>query len=165
MVSRIEGERFTIVGTLNAVKTDQEFERIPPHMTITRWFQMSEFHRHRFLELAMDKVLTEQDVFQNLTGGRKKHYGENGQFPVREIQGAEIGPWYAFRSLVDGLGSFREGDFYARKFAPHVTDTPARKIAWREQLAIPTVALISAHSEKTTQRVLASFTLGQSKDG
>ena len=165
MVSHIEGERFIIVGTLDAVEADQEFERIPPHMTIVRWFQMSEHHRHHFLERAMDNVLTDQDVYQNLIGGQKKRYGEGKQFPVREIQGAEIGPWHAFHSLVSGVGYFREDDIYAHHFAPHVTDTPDRHVRRREQLAIPTVALISAHSEKPAQRVLAAFTLGQKDNG
>jgi hypothetical protein len=161
----VEGERLIVAATLDPVATGQEFDKIPPHMTVLRWFQMGERHRQRFFEPAMENIFNEQDVFQNLVGTRRKNYGEQGQFPVREIKGAETGPWYGLHSLVMGLGNFREGDVFAHNFAPHITMERTRKVQRGERLAIPTVALISAHSGETTQRVLASYALGSKDNG
>ena len=163
MVSRIEGERLIIAATLDAVETDQEFERIPPHMTVVRWFQMQENRRFRVIA-AMNRLFTDQDVYQDLIGGKAKKYGEQKQFPVRELIGAETGPSYGLRSLVRGLGSFRADDIYADTFSAHVTDTEERRVRRGEKIALATVALISAHSDKPYQRVVESFSLGLKED-
>lgn len=159
MVSRIEGERFLIVGTLDAVETGQEFERIPQHMSIGVWFQFYE-RQQKFLTGAMRRVFEGQDLYQKLEGGRHRRLGENKRFPAREMLGAEQGPWYGMHALVKGLGKYRADDEYADTFLPHITDQPDRKIKKGEQLAIPTVALIRAHSDEALQSVVAAYELG-----
>lgn len=163
MVSRIEGERLIIAATLDAVETGQEFEQIPPHMTIVRWFQLQENRLFR-LTGAMDRIFSDQDVYQNLVGGKAKKYGEERQFSVREILGAETGPSFALRAFVRSLGAFPRDDIYADTFSAHVTDSPERKVKRKEKLAIPTVALISAHTGEPLQRVVSSYALGSPQD-
>jgi len=164
MVSHIDGERFLIAATLDPVETDQEFKRIPPHMTIVRWFRMQQEQLFRVTG-AMDRIFTDKDVYQNLVGGKARRYGEDRQFPVREIIGAETGPSSGLRALVKSLGSFREDDPYTDVFAPHVTNDPERRVLKNEQLSLPTVALISANPDEPLQRVVESFALGVSKAG
>ena len=158
MVSHIAGERFLVAATLDAVQTGQEFEHIPPHMTIVRWFQLQQ-NRIPRLTGAMDRIFTDQPLYQQLVGGKSRQYGEEEQFSVREILGAENGPTIALRALIKSLGTFRSDDVYVDTFSPHVTDEPDRQVRKREQLAFPTVALISAHSDKRPQRVVESFNL------
>jgi hypothetical protein len=159
MASHIVGERFIVAATLDPVETGQEFEHIPPHMTVVRWFQLQESWQPR-LTGAMDRIFTDRDVYQNLVGGKARKFGEEGEVSVREILGAEIGPSFALRAFVRSMGLFRQDDVYADTFTAHVTNNPARKVRKNEKLAIPTVALIAAHSDEPMQRVVESFTLG-----
>ena len=158
-MSRIAGERFLIAATLDPAHEGQEFETIPPHMTVVRWFTLPD-HRRKFLDHAMYHVLTDTPVFQELTGGKHARFGEHKEYPVRLIVGAEEAPAWALRTFVKGMGSFRDGDVFADTFNPHVTDTPTRSIERGEQISIPTVALIRAHPEEQMQQVVASYELG-----
>jgi hypothetical protein len=164
MASHIEGERLIIAATLDPVETGQEFERMPPHMTIVRWFQMQE-NRHYRVTGAMDRMFTHQAIYQNLRGAEHATFGEEGQFKVRVLTGVETGPSFGLRALVRSLGSFREDDIYADRFSAHVTDVPGHEVRRGQKLALPTVALISAHSDASVQRVVESFKLGQKNDG
>jgi hypothetical protein len=179
MVSRIEGERLLIAGTVDAVKTGQEFQDMPLHMSLVACFSFPESQR-QFLFNAMDKILTHQDYFQHLVGSRQHHHlGDEHQFPARMLRGAEKegGPSFAFRHLINSLGAFRPDDEHKDTFNPHITDiyerkdrdgkiiVPGQAIAWKQELALPTVALFSAHSERKGQRVLASYSLGKPNRG
>jgi hypothetical protein len=159
MVSHIEGERLIIAATLDPVETGQEFERIPPHMTVVRWFQMQENRQPRVAD-AMYRIFSNKDIYQKLVGGKHRKYGEEKEFSVRELLGAETGPSFALRALVRSMGAFRQDDIYAGTFSPHVTDDPTRIVKKGEKLALPTVALISAHSGESLQHVVEAFTLG-----
>lgn len=160
MTSHIEGERFLIAATLDPVETGDEFERIPPHMSLVGWFQMPENRQFRVTD-AMDRIFTNQDVYQKLKGAEHAQYGPEGQFKARVLTGAETGPSFGLRALVRSLGNFRQDDIYANTFSPHITDEPGFKVRRNQKLALPTVALISAHPDKPLQRVVESFPLRQ----
>lgn len=167
MAERFDGERLIIAATLDPVETGQEFETLPPHMTVVRWFQLPEESRRKRLDFAMQRSLieTEKPVFQNLTGGKLDQFGEHKDVTVRLINGAEIGPSFALIAFVSSLGRFRKDDKFAKTFTPHVTVTPERHVKRGEKLSLPTVALISAREGDPIQRVEAAYDLRSRRDG
>lgn len=160
----IQGERLIIAATLDAVDEGQLFDRIPPHMTVVRWFSLPEAQRP-YLYNAMDQLFTDQNVYQDLQGGEHLLYGEQNDIPVREMLNAQDGPTIALRALIKQIGKFPEGAPFVDVFSPHVSDEPERSVVTHEHIRIPTVALFSAHSDVKGKRVEKSYTLGAHTHG
>ena len=170
MTSRIEGERLIIVGTVNDVVTGQEFDYLPPHMTLAIWHTLSDSRKDDMLG-EMDTLFTNQYLYQNLVGGRHRLLGEQKNIPARMIHGAETEPSFSLIDLIDRIGAFRADDIYAHKFKAHITDmrarrdengeiiTPGFRVKEGRELALSKVALFAAYSDSPLHRVVGSFDL------
>jgi len=174
MTSHIEGERFIIVGTLDeAVSVGEEFDRLPPHTTVLRWFRpLADAHMDRLTDLMDGLVAREEPTaFQMLRGGKRVYLGENKDVPARElVDKNKARPWYstqfALHALVNSLGGYRNiDDPFAHTFYQHATDEPNRKVRPLVRVKVPSLALVSAHSDESTQHLVHAVDLRSEKNG
>ena len=164
----LPGERLLIAAMLDDVQTGEDFDRIPPHMTEVRWFNLQENRRFR-LFAAMDKLFADQPVSvlnesekEPITVGVLNLFGKGfDRFLVRELEGVYTGHNFALHALVKSLGTFDDKDPFKDTFQPHITRTKGLTLRRDEPVLFSSVALISAQEDIPGFRVLENYPLAQ----
>ena len=137
-----------VAATIDPVETGQQFNRIPPHMTVIGWFSFPE-NRRKFLDHTLQHLFGDQPVFQEVVGGNKAFYGPDADIEVTELKHVETGPWFALHALIKSLGQFPDDDEYVDVFSPHVSARDGRTVKKDEPIAFPTVALFKRQPDST----------------
>lgn len=164
----LPGERLLIGAMLDEVETGEDFDRIPPHMTEARWFNLQENRRFR-LFATMNRLFADQPASvlnesekEPITVGVLSLYGKGfDRVLVRELEGVSASHNFALRALVKSLGSFDDEDPFADRFQPHITRTKGLKLRRDEPVSFSSVAIISAQEGVPGYRVLDNYPLGQ----
>ena len=164
----LPGERLLIGAMLNEVETGEDFDRIPPHMTQVRWFNLQENRRFRLLG-AMHRLFDDQPASvlnetekEPITVGVLSLLGKGfDRVLVRELEGVSTAHHFALHALVKSLGSFDDEDPFADRFNPHITRTKGLKLRRDEPVSFSSVAVISAQEGVPGYRVLDNYPLGQ----
>lgn len=156
------GEKLLVAATLEPVVQGQEFETIPPHMTVIGWLAIQASRQH-FLYSALDKIFS-SDYYQDVVGAKAAKYGPENDVPVRTLSNVETAPWFGLHALVESLDGFPEDNFFNDVFSPHVSDTPERKVKKGEHLAFPTVAVFSKIKGIPINHVEAVYPLGEHRE-
>lgn len=161
----LRGEQLIVVATPDPVEAGQKFSRIPLHMTVMGWFSFPEEH-YDTLQQTLSEQFEHQPVFQRTAGGEADYFGDPQQvaersIPVRKMLNVETEPWFALHALVERLGSFPEDTIYKDTYAPHVSDTPERRIKEGEHVAFKTVALFAKDpsQQPKVRQVLEAYQL------
>jgi hypothetical protein len=157
----VTGEKFLVAATLEPVAKGEEFETIPPHMTVIGWLALHANQQH-FLYSALDRIY-KADYYQDVVGAKKAHYGPENDISVRTLKNVETAPWKGLHALIESLDGFPKDNFFNDVFSPHISDTPERKVKRGEHLALPTIAVFSKVKGVPINHVEAVYPLGEQR--
>lgn len=181
-MSHTEGEKLIIVATLDSVKAGQEFETIPPHMSIVGRFALQENRRYRLLE-TLDNLFDGQptSVFDEspdkpVIGGVWGRFDtEDGRKSGRALRNVSDAPGVGVDAVIRSLAAVDLETYvspgsehnamrtFKDEFNPHIINTRERQIWAGERVLFSSVALIGLGAALENKRVLESIQLGKTE--
>lgn len=153
-----EARRLMIAAPLSSVAVREVLPKLPPHVTIIPWFDLSRSDWGEF-DAAMCELTAEED-FSHIFGGESACFGEACDVRVRKLAGVLFGVHAHALGVVHSFGCEVDPQFTGINWAPHVTNTDHYEVAEGEALDLQQIAVFSKDPEDRVKRVEAVYVKG-----
>lgn len=143
-MSARDSETFLLAATIDHVEVGQSLSTAP-HMTVLQWFHETQYPD--FFDRRLDGIFGTPNALGKWVGKSHLRFGKRFEIPVREMVKLEAGttPQNHLHLTTKALMLSLGGEFYDAwhkdKYAPHITDSPIRKIQDGEVVTFSTATL------------------------
>ena len=152
-------EDFIFLQSLEPVVTDQESERLPPHLTVLTWFALERSAIEEVKPLLDQLAHEHRFVAPKAIGSKRVMYGEKEDTPACAVDIGTFAIHDALLSWVDEKkGTFHKEEF-ARTYHPHITDEPGLSVQPGDLITFSSLALYSHQNTPTQKRKVAEYSV------
>ena len=147
----------TLIFSLEPLKTGDQFDAWPLHLTLQRWFSLPQ-HRQPFINAMANLAHDTEPIV--ITGGKEADFDEQGTTHVRRVLGSCALQMLHSKTTelitrFDGVPATR---WSGEDYAPHVTFQNGKGLAEGEEIILTGLHLIR-RDEKFHKTVEATFRL------
>jgi len=147
-------ETLMVASTLDEVTVGQEFQTLPPHLTVFPWFEL-DTDRMTVFDDDMREVL-EQTRSPVITGGSVKQFGIDEATKVRRLDRPTerfnlISDFWVhalvYRSVSE-LGRGYDPRYVGLHYAPHISDSATRSVAENEIISLNNLTVFKKDEQR-----------------
>ena len=155
-----------VVAPLELLNPEQEFDSIPTHVTIFPWFDLETKYWNQF-DAEMQEVM-EQTVAPTIVGGDSVFFGDNEDIEARRLNALSptFNPINGFNihagvhNAVHAYGDNFDTTYTGVVWRPHVTNSDQFQLAYGEEIAIESLAVIERRENQRRKLVKAVYRWG-----
>jgi len=156
-------ERLMVAAPLVATEVGQEYEALPPHITVFPWFEINDASWYQF-NRSMKEVV-EDTVQPTIQGGDPAHFGPDETVPVRRlnratqtfniIHGFDIHAG-VYRAVKRASGQY-DPTYVGLRWSPHVSDTKHFALQEDEEITIPELVVLERRARTGIKAIRAVY--------
>lgn len=147
-----QAERLMLATPLISVSIGDKVPRLPPHITLVPWFDLSAEDWPDFDRDIREELLVEEGIMAYAAGDAL--YGEANDVAVGELGGVMFGAHALACAIVRRYGGEIDPTYTGLNWHPHVSYTPGRTIRTGEKLDIATLGVFSKDDDQKVVRAL-----------
>jgi len=147
-------EKIMVASTLESVAVGEQFDSLPPHMTIFPWFDLEPKDESVF-DFGLREVIM-QTRAPIVEGGSAQSFVEDNTVAVRRLDRSTesfnlITDFWVHAMvyrLVNKLGADYDPRFVGLEYAPHISDTPERSLAEGERVTLDNLTVFKKDEQR-----------------